>query len=492
MCKIAGLRDDPFTSHSAENETSILDEIFYIPPFYDGLKSTLKGGSSRFILGQRGHGKSMLIHHLRNALYREGCLPVVIDKYDEIPTDDNEQYFLYQIAQAITMSISEKVIEGTLHLDNVDKHLKNKFAVLVEMFYDKKWAPTFMEKMESIQEKKLMNRIKSIFNCLFKKPLDDIAATGMAITTEYIRQSIFGNNFTPPNEEVKRSYFPGLSISEFKTLDSSDAKSIPVSEYKNIISVLLDILKSTRLKSAVVLFDKVDEYAPLKSDSKKVASFSSSLLLDTDLLYKLSVVFSLWSGSRNELNNIGVRFDKFPCMDIRWDNKDLEGIVDKRLYFYSKDKNNPVTLKKLISKDELRKELFKLSEKSPRNILILLNEIQSKQHGEHVESFSDEAVGEGMLRFCKQYDFQAARTSKKGINNWVNKLLTMRKNSFTVDEYHSTFNISKKQAINHIKTMRDMDLVRLSMFATDKGDKMYEVIDPRIVHLMSRGVMSLD
>lgn len=491
MCKITGLRSDPFTSHSAENESGILDEIFYTPPFYDSLKSMLKGGSSRFILGQRGHGKSMLIHHLRNALYRDGYLPVVIDRYDGIPLEGNEPHFLYRIAQFITMGIAERLVEGTLDLNGVEKSLKHKYSVLVEMFYDEQWAPSFMEKMKVIQSKKSTNKWKRIFNMFCKKPLDDIAATGVAITSELLRQRIFGTDFSYPSMEVRRSYFPGLAISEFRTMPADDAASVSELEYKNIISVLLDVLRGTRMNGVVVLFDKVDEYTPLKSNSKKVALFSSSILLDTDLLYKVCVVFSLWSGSKLELNNIGVRFDKFPCMDIRWNSKDLEAIVNKRLLYFSEDKQNPVTLIQLIPQDNLRAKLFELSENSPRNILILLNEIQSQQQGERVSSFSDEAIGSGMLKFCKQYDYQALRSGRNGVNNWINKLLAVRKGCFTVEEYRAVFSITKRVASNHIKAMCEMDLLKPSMFASDRGEKMYDVTDPRIIHLMSRGVAEL-
>lgn len=496
MCKIANLREDPFVTYSAENEVGILDDIFYVPPFYSSLKSMMKTGCSRFILGQRGHGKSMLIHQLRNELYRDNCLPVVIDKFDGIPLENNEPYFLYRIAQAITMGIAEKIVEGTVDLSNADKHLKRKFGELVEMFYDKRWAPTFMEKMDAIQTKKKNNWFKSIYNRLLQKPIDEISSFGIALTGELLRQTVIGKDYVEYNPEYRKNLFPGFSISEFRVLTQEDANSISVQEYKNILSILIDIVKSTRLASVVVLFDKVDEYAPLKSNSRKVAQFSHSILTDTDLLYQIGIVFSLWSGSRNELNNIGVRFDKFQCMDIRWSNEDLEGIVNKRLLYYSKDRQNPATLNKLIPQDDLRNKLFELAESSPRNILILLNEIQAQQENGITESFSSEAIGKGMMKYCKQFDYQAFRSVKsaagKDFKDWINKLLAIRKPSFTQEEYTALFGGNKRTVLDHLKKLQAMDLIRISPYVSEGGDKMYEVSDPRIVHMMARGVVLIE
>ena len=173
-------------------------------------------------------------------------------------------------------------------------------------------------------------------------------------------------------------------------------------------------------------------------------------------------------------------------------DNDLEAIANNRLLFCSEDKDNPVTLKKIIPNNELRNYLFELSGNSPRDFFALLSEIQLNDCGDCVEYFSHEAVNEGTLKFCKQYDFQAARTSKENIKSWINRLLAIKRGTFTIDEYSSILGISKTQTAKHIIIMIDLDFIKPSIFLSCKGDKMYEVIDPRIVHLMSRGVMSLD
>jgi hypothetical protein len=60
-----GFSKNPFSKFSAEEEIEFHNEIFYEPTFYQTLLDDLKSGTSRFILGQRGHGKSSIIHKLK-------------------------------------------------------------------------------------------------------------------------------------------------------------------------------------------------------------------------------------------------------------------------------------------------------------------------------------------------------------------------------------------------------------------------------------------
>lgn len=102
MCRIYNLRVEPFTKYSAEEELDLIDELFYRPSFYNELLNLLGQGNSRFIIGQRGQGKSMIIHKLLNDLRNKNSLTVLLTRYDDIPLVDNETHFLYKIAESIT------------------------------------------------------------------------------------------------------------------------------------------------------------------------------------------------------------------------------------------------------------------------------------------------------------------------------------------------------------------------------------------------------
>lgn len=501
MCKITNLRENPFTRFSAEEDLDILEEIFYVPPFYDNLKSLLEGGHSRSILGQRGQGKSVIVYKLKNDLVRCGCLPLLIDRYDGIPLTKNLQFFLYKITQTITLELARKIIDKTLYTKDIDKSILKKFYILVEMFYDTQWADDFMESIESIKKKRKFNFIKRIVNTYLFNLINGVLNSTIQITGEVLRDILMktSSKGSYNYDEQRRKLFNGFEISEFNILKIQDANKIEVEEYIRIIKLLLSVVDKTHINSVVVMFDKIDEVHSLNSDVKNVASFMEDILTDTSLLYtaKLGIVFTLWTDVKRSLINLGVRFDKFPTIDIRWENSDLEKIINKRLLYYSINKESPVTLGSLIPEDITKNSIIDLADGSPRSLLKLLCTINGYDGRNNITSFSPEATSKGMIKFCKDFDFASLcsyknNTNKKNITDWINKLLAIRKDSFLVTEYMSTANVKKPTALKHIEQLLRFELIKKDSFPTQEGEDIYRVYDPRIKHLMSRGIMSLD
>lgn len=80
-----GLKQNPFSKFSAEEEKEYLDKIYECPKDYLTILSDVKSGSSRYIMGDRGFGKSALMYKLSNDLEESNIFSVLIDSYDEIP-----------------------------------------------------------------------------------------------------------------------------------------------------------------------------------------------------------------------------------------------------------------------------------------------------------------------------------------------------------------------------------------------------------------------
>lgn len=92
-----GFRENPFSRFSAEEETDYIDNIFSPPKYYQTIYSDIFAGTSRFILGGRGIGKSALMFKLKNKLDSRACLTILIDQYDNIPETENEKQLLIEI-----------------------------------------------------------------------------------------------------------------------------------------------------------------------------------------------------------------------------------------------------------------------------------------------------------------------------------------------------------------------------------------------------------
>ena len=249
----------------------------------------------------------------------------------------------------------------------------------------------------------------------------------------------------------------------------------------------------------MVLFDKIDEFPEVSGDIEDVTAFTQEILRDTDLLLsnQIAIIFSLWSEIKRSLNKEGVRFDKFPEIDIRWSEGDMEPMMDKRLLYFSENKANPVRLGVLIPTESDRKECIRLSERSPRSLIRLLMTISGGMPStpETYQSFTKDAISNGMVEYCKKFDYESLNPAKLGsrddLINWINRILRIKLAEFTIEDVRRTFAIPTSTASKHIETMVKLGLIKDSL-VEHNGTPVYTVIDSRIQFMISRGVVALD
>ncbi|MCB2409745.1 hypothetical protein [Hymenobacter lucidus] len=86
-----GFSENLFSTFSAEEEKAFLKNVYIEPLFFNTLKSDIKRGHSRFIVGSRGIGKTALITRLKETLESESILSILIDDFDSIPENNNEK-----------------------------------------------------------------------------------------------------------------------------------------------------------------------------------------------------------------------------------------------------------------------------------------------------------------------------------------------------------------------------------------------------------------
>ena len=96
-----GFEKNPFSKFSAEDERAYLKEIYETPRFYQTLVDELIEGNSRYLLGERGVGKSALMFYLIEDLKSKGIYPILIDEYDETPIKNNGYELLLLVEKSI-------------------------------------------------------------------------------------------------------------------------------------------------------------------------------------------------------------------------------------------------------------------------------------------------------------------------------------------------------------------------------------------------------
>ena len=474
-----------------------MQKIFLKPRYYDALKSNAKQGNSRILVGQRGLGKSATIHMLFEDLKANRTLPLLITRYEGIPLTNNKGYFLYKIVQSLTKRLAEHLYKTPKDSKLLSREQKSYLSYLVEMFYDDEIAEDYLREAKVIKAKKRNNWFRRLFNRNLRL-INSVVNGVIKITSSVVRQSM---GLSESDETVTaNAIFEEIPISEINSLSMKEVVEKGNDKLLSMLRLMIDMALKLKYGSIVVLFDKIDEFAEINADVNKVTDFTLQILTDTDLLYtnKLSIVFSLWSEVKRTLNNRGVRFDKFQDIDISWRDDELEQIIDKRLLYYSINKDIPVTLKSLIPFDNDRKMILNLADGSPRSLISLMSRLYDEEIGNetangNIVAFSSATISKGLMEFCRRFDYESLQPSKisdkNNYYNWLGKVLLMKKPYFTVSEICSVFSIKMATARTYISQMEKLGII--SQDSSEGDDLVYRTQDPRICYLMSRGITSL-
>ncbi len=484
-----GFKSNPFSKRSSEQELEFINEIFYSPNYYNTLINDLESGDSRFIIGHRGHGKTSIINKLYDDLEKKGNICVIkIDRFETIPLKDNELDFLFLINRKIIEKIVYFLVKNKLLIKKLTKYQKEELALLISIFYRPVSIQEFNAALEKVHKIKTVNVFKQIYNFILCDFFNKSISIGAAITSDWIRSSL--GLPMQINEIAHKEYLSKIQLSknEKKELAPTEFK---LSELKDLLYKTCELAKHIKLTKVVVLFDKIDEKSDLLNDISKISIFVKDILSDTEFLMKdtIAIGFSLWSELKNELSGY-VRFDKFGIIDVRWNDEDMEPLINKRLAYYSLDQTNLIKFEDLIKSQFDREAIINLSNKSPRDLIIILFEILKEQANRktNVRKIEDAAISKALKIFCKHYDYDSNTPSKSAKNqdvkSMINKLLLLKKERFTEKELSSTLKQPQRQSMNEMKTMIGYKLIREEDIPDLNGEKVYEILDPKISYLI--------
>ncbi|ENA1795595.1 hypothetical protein ABF176_002442 [Flavobacterium psychrophilum] len=490
-----GLKKNPFSKRSSEQELDFLENIFLEPNYYRTLTNDLLSGDSSFIIGQRGHGKSSIINKLVEDLEKEQNLFVIkIDRFETIPIKRNETAFLKLILKSLITKVSIYLDKNKELLKKLDKFEKEKLAFFIRLFFRTLSYEEYKNIYDNLHKVKLKNFFFRLFNKWGVVPVNTLASSALSISSNFIRQSIGLEISDSPS--VYKEYFGSIDEINFDTLDI-DKQDCSKDNLKQMLDQVLVIFKKLEFNTTIILFDKIDEYQELNQDVAKIGVFTSEILSDTELLLNanLAIGFSLWSELKSELSGT-VRFDKFGSIDVRWKAKDLELLIDKRINYFSinKDKN----LKDLMTNENDRNELFHISNKSPRDLISVLSDIYREQsnNNQSANCFDGTSISNGLVNFCSNYDYDSIYPSKAGknkeIKSMINKILGLRLTRFTVKQLNEAYNQNIPQSEGQIKLMINYKLICEEDILGPNNIKYYEVIDPKVEFLIKRIVVKIE
>lgn len=496
LYKNLGFENNPFSTFSAEEEKSFLQDIYIKPRFFDTLKSDLIEGHSRFILGARGIGKTALILQLKNAVEEKKTFSLIIDEFDGIPLKNNETHLLYLIIQKIINQICLEVIgKNKSLLKKLNSSQKEKLSFIIKEFFKTTSKSQYEKIYNSTDHYKRRNVLRNIWNRILNRPINFLISGGIEIVADTVRKSM-GLPITD-GKDFYKNYLPELSLEQIQKESNADKFLSNYGALKTILEDLSELIKALGYNTTVVFFDKIDEYTKLGGNVSAVAGFLAGILQDTTVLMHkhYSLVFSLWDVLKQDLNNAGVRFDKIKPVDITWQSDDLKNILEKRIAFFSKNRRSTSN----IFEDQTRLDaIISLSNNSPRYLFRQLSYIYDNQSelNPNVTVLSNKALYNGQEAYCLAFDYYTLNPTKRGskedILKNVNRLLKIGKHEIRTNDFADVYKVSVPTAISYIKIVQDYNLVKeLPETQGQGGAKIYKVQDPVINHLIKIGVTEL-
>ena len=179
-------------------------------------------------------------------------------------------------------------------------------------------------------------------------------------------------------------------------------------------------------------------------------------------------------------------------------SKELIKLLNKRLAYFSTNISSPVSFDQLVPNQYDRDKIIEIADRSPRTLIKLLGDIYMQQEDLKLNQFEDLAISTGIISFCKRFDYESINPNRSGgtssLYSWIDKLLKVKLIKFTVEDINRTYNFGPKtnKANNYVKEYIRLGLVAQTDVFTDNDELIYEVLDPRIRHLMVSGITSLD
>ncbi|HAN18337.1 MAG: hypothetical protein A2X13_04440 [Bacteroidetes bacterium GWC2_33_15] len=488
-----GFSNNPFSTFSAEEEKSFLNDIYINPLFYETLKSDLLSGHSRFILGARGIGKTALILQLRNALDKDGAFTIIIDEFDGVSLKNNQVELTRLIIERVITNFCIKIAKDPKGLKKLDKYQKEKLSFIIKEFFQTLSKSQYEKLYNKTDNIRTRNTLKNIWNNFFNKPINFLISGGIEIVAETARKSMGLPSID--GKEFYKNYVPELTIEQIEREKKPEKFLSNIKPLKEILNDLTEIIHAAGFKTSIVFFDKIDEYTKLNGGISAVSDFLSAFLKDTTILMNksYSLVFSLWDVLKPELTNNGVRFDKIKPIDITWQTDNLREILNKRIRFFSGGKK---VINDIILSDNKLNEIITLSNNSPRYLFRQLSYIYDQQAEINKVSkvLTDEAIDKGQLVFSKSFEYYAIYPTKRGakedILTNINRLLKIGKTTIMTKDFVDAYKVSTPTAISYIKIVQEYNLVR-ELTETDGGAKMYDVLDPVLRHLIKYGITEI-
>ncbi|MDR9498348.1 MAG: hypothetical protein RI556_04165 [Hydrogenovibrio sp.] len=482
--KNLGLKEYPFQTYTAENESEKLDQLFVIPPCYDPLLESYKRLSTLIIDGERGTGKTFLVNRITSKSSLDE-LKIIIDDFSELKTTPSTSEFHVLLMENIVEVMFEKLAIDRKRI----KRLNEEQKILLSYLLSKYVSNISKAKLRSDIEKIQVGMIKRYGSWFYNK-IRGVLNYGTTATSLVVSDLVSKHfHSLPPVDEGKiKVFFPEVNVG-CKT-DFLDQKESFV-----FFERVLLLIKSLGFKRLVVVLDKLDEDERFHNDAQRIADFVEPLLTDSKLLLhdNIQLIVSIWSVPYRFLKS-KFRTQKHDTHTIQWSSEKLINVLNSRLKAYSDGEVSDVN-QLFEPESELNiNDIVLLSNNNPRDLWHVMDSILKEQYDVNPKSkLTSHAVEHGITRFVKNFNFYEyyprksnARANTMDIYSYIAHLQKM-------DSYRFSKNKLNEQAgtggstDNYVTNMEKIGLIKKTGEKASGGVE-YIIDDPKVIYAINNGI----
>nr|MUH38718.1 hypothetical protein [Zobellia laminariae] len=176
------------------------------------------------------------------------------------------------------------------------------------------------------------------------------------------------------------------------------------------------------------------------------------------------------------------------------EKNDMEPLIDKRILHFS---GNTRSFSSLFENKSDLDNVIAISNKSPRDLISCLSDIYDYQTtNDNSSIFEGDSVSKGLIKFAKRYDYLSMYPSRTGKNkdviSMINIILRTRKIHLTILDLNTTYNQKTRWSQGKLEAMVKYKLVEEDSRLGANGEKVFTLLDPKLKHLITRGITSLE
>lgn len=482
-----GFNSNPFENNTAEREPNI--ELYAVrPPYLDRVLKTSTEKGIFVLSGSRGSGKSATRITVAKSLWNlpGGPLVVPLVGFNVFRVYSKNLIPLELYADQICFLVIEQLLGWLSSLDDEDATKRlNSLSKDQRQLTDRLVSNFYLNRSDNA-------RATSVRTCFETLDISLVRKGGMWIDKRWDHLASVVSQLANKVAQKYGDFDIGDPSSYEALLKRRRQEGFDDPIY--VFSKAVELARAFGFSGVVLHIDKVDETDWTNSSVSAAGDLIYPLLANIQLheIDGLTWTFFLWDKVRDYLcleNKRPVRWDKIPNGKISWNEGYLRELINKRIRYFSNDKVQRLDdiCDSTVNVDETCKELFELSEKSPRNLITLLDQVVS----EHIQLHQESRKKLNPESFCLGLDaYSVNSVSNLGVTNSVDQLTKLKAKHFVTKDVASRFRISNQAARGRIDQWIENGLIEYSGSQVGPSGgrpvDQFEVADPRLRRVIDR------